>query len=185
MKSQIDQMLDMYENGVVSRRNLVRGLAAIALGVPLAASASSRPGPTSRLGQTRQAPIQVLSLNHVTCFVSDIPRTVEFYQDLFGMPVLSDQGTGINLRAGSETQFVGIYGGNGAEPVMHHLCLGVEDFDVDRIGEVLDDRGVEWNVRMRDGTVPELYMTDPDGLSIQLQDVTYCGGSGPLGNGCT
>ena len=35
----------------------------------------------------------------------------------------------------------------------------------------------------KEGT-PELYFTDPDGLLIQLQDVSYCGGSGVLGNMC-
>jgi len=29
-----------------------------------------------------------------------------------------------------------------------------------------------------------LYFTDPDGLLIQLQDVSYCGGGGFLGNVC-
>jgi hypothetical protein len=33
-----------------------------------------------------------------------------------------------------------------------------------------------------EGGTPELYFTDPDGLLIQLQDVTYCGGGGYLGN---
>ncbi len=31
---------------------------------------------------------------------------------------------------------------------------------------------------------PELYFTDPDGILIQLQDVSYCGGSGYLGDEC-
>ena len=35
----------------------------------------------------------------------------------------------------------------------------------------------------KDGT-PELYFTDPDGLLVQLQDVTYCGGAGPFGEMC-
>jgi hypothetical protein len=34
------------------------------------------------------------------------------------------------------------------------------------------------------GGTPELYFTDPDGLLIQLQDVSYCGGAGYLGNVC-
>ena len=33
-----------------------------------------------------------------------------------------------------------------------------------------------------EGGTPELYLTDPDGLAIQLQDVTYCGGAGFLGD---
>ena len=35
----------------------------------------------------------------------------------------------------------------------------------------------------KEGT-PELYFTDPDGISIQLQDVKYCGGGGLLGEIC-
>ena len=35
-----------------------------------------------------------------------------------------------------------------------------------------------------EGGTPELYLTDPDGLAIQLQDVRYCGGGGFLGELC-
>lgn len=38
--------------------------------------------------------------------------------------------------------------------------------------------------RAKEGT-PELYFTDPDGLLMQLQDSTYCGGAGLLGEICT
>ena len=37
--------------------------------------------------------------------------------------------------------------------------------------------------RRADGT-PELYLGDPDGLVIQLQDTKYCGGAGALGDVC-
>jgi hypothetical protein len=45
------------------------------------------------------------------------------------------------------------------------------------------------SMRMEDrggakGGTPELYFTDPDGFVLQLQDVTYCGGSGYLGDVC-
>jgi hypothetical protein len=35
----------------------------------------------------------------------------------------------------------------------------------------------------KEGT-PELYFTDPDGLLMQLQDTSYCGGGGFLGDVC-
>ena len=35
----------------------------------------------------------------------------------------------------------------------------------------------------KDGTA-ELYFTDPDGILIQLQDTSYCGGGGPMGEVC-
>jgi hypothetical protein len=31
---------------------------------------------------------------------------------------------------------------------------------------------------------PGLYSTDPDNIPIQIQDVSYCGGSGRLGQSC-
>ena len=38
--------------------------------------------------------------------------------------------------------------------------------------------------RRRAGGTAGLYFTDPDGLLMQLQDRSYCGGSGVLGNTC-
>jgi len=35
----------------------------------------------------------------------------------------------------------------------------------------------------QEGT-PELYFTDPDGILVQIQDTSYCGGAGVLGNVC-
>jgi hypothetical protein len=35
-----------------------------------------------------------------------------------------------------------------------------------------------------EGGTPELYFTDPDGILLQLQDMSYCGGGGYLGNEC-
>ena len=40
---------------------------------------------------------------------------------------------------------------------------------------------------MRADTDPpaeELMFSDPDGIPVQLQDVSYCGGSGKLGDLC-
>ena len=34
------------------------------------------------------------------------------------------------------------------------------------------------------GGTPELYFADPDGIVMQIQDVTYCGGGGYLGEVC-
>ncbi len=34
------------------------------------------------------------------------------------------------------------------------------------------------------GGTPELYFTDPDGILMQLQDASYCGGGGYLGSEC-
>jgi len=35
------------------------------------------------------------------------------------------------------------------------------------------------------GGTPELYFTDPDGILMQIQDVSYCGGAGYFGEVCS
>jgi hypothetical protein len=35
------------------------------------------------------------------------------------------------------------------------------------------------------GGTPELYFTDPDAILMQIQDVSYCGGAGYLGEVCS
>jgi len=36
--------------------------------------------------QSTNAPIRVRGINHVTLLVSDVKRSVDFYEGLFGMP---------------------------------------------------------------------------------------------------
>jgi catechol 2,3-dioxygenase-like lactoylglutathione lyase family enzyme len=137
--------------------------------------------------------IQPLGINHVTLSVSDVKRSVDFYQGLFGMPVVSRQGvTVVNLGIGNGPQFLGLSSAGANGPTINHVCLGVADFNVDRLKQILSQHGVtDARVRMRgpeaggakDGT-PELSFRDPDGLVIQLQDSRYCGGTGPLGSLC-
>ena len=76
MESAISKLLETYEKGKVSRRDLVRGL------VLLAAS----PGTMSAAG------FQGNTINHVSLDVSDLERSTDFYQRTFGCPVHKRQG---------------------------------------------------------------------------------------------
>jgi catechol 2,3-dioxygenase-like lactoylglutathione lyase family enzyme len=180
----IEDLLAGYEQGQIGRRDLVRSLSALLL-TPLAAA-----------GQNAAPPIGVRSLNHVSISVANVDRSVEFYQKLFGMRVISREGTPgnpiaggggagvvVNLAPGAGPEFLGIYK---AEPAGHigHFCLGVQNFNADATLKTLQDRGVTARMRTR-GESKEIFLTDPDNVQVQLTDVSYCGGSGPRGNVCT
>ena len=153
--------------------------------------------------------LAVQDLNHCCVRVSDPPRWNRFYQDAFGLPVQALQGPTAALGLGGGPQFL-MAPGSGATTAapgaghIDHACLTVEAFDVDEIVGTLSDFGIQpraegggavgplrsfISVRMpnrggAEGGTPELYFTDPDGIRIQLQDTTYCGGGGPLGEIC-
>jgi catechol 2,3-dioxygenase-like lactoylglutathione lyase family enzyme len=168
MSGAIEGLLSDYETGRLSRRDLVLTLAALAA-APLPA-------------QAQASALRPRSLNHVSLIVPDVDRSVAFYQRVFGLQVKSKQTGGLNLAVGD--QFLGIYQAGGNAPAqINHFCFGLESFDPEHTLAALGANGVKGESRVRDG-VPQVYCTDPDNLRVQLQDVSFCGGVGALGNDC-
>jgi catechol 2,3-dioxygenase-like lactoylglutathione lyase family enzyme len=154
--------------------------------------------------------LAVRDLNHVTLGVSNQQRSRAFYRDLFSMKVQTYQGESPIYAIGDGPQFIAFgsgtaNGGIPGTPNIAHFCMTVEDFEVDRVLQTLADFGVKprgnaagpapplvsYVVMRREdrggapaGT-PELYFTDPDGIVVQLQHPSYCGGAGSFGEVCT
>ena len=150
------------------------------------------------VAQVRAAPLRVRALQQVTLAVSDLGRSREFYQGLFGMSVLVRDGAATLLRIGDGPQFLALTEAGADPPRIDHFGMAVEEFDVGRVVRILAGHGVTgadggeglsggaMSVRVTTrGNTREVHMGDPDGLVIQLQDPTYCGGSGPFGDACT
>jgi catechol 2,3-dioxygenase-like lactoylglutathione lyase family enzyme len=178
-------MIHTYENGRISRRSLLGAL-------PLALVAPRV------LAQAAAPPIQVRKLTHFTLLVSDVGRSVEFYQGLFGMPVQARQGSSVLLRLGSGPQFLALSPAGVTRPRIDRFGLSVQNFEADRVMQQLAAHGVtagdggqgslsggpmKARIVTR-GPTRELYFGDPDGIVVQLQDTTYCGGGGVQGNMC-
>lgn len=154
--------------------------------------------PRRLMGQSGRQ-LRARGLHNVTLAVSDVTRSLEFYQGLFGMPVQARHGDARLLRVGRGPKFLALSpAAANATPGISHYGIAVENFDVDRILSVLADHGVtradpsapgpsggarKVRVTTREGT-PEIFVGDPSGIVFQLQDPSYCGGGGPLGNSC-
>ena len=178
----------------ITRRSLLLALPAVAM----ARSVLTAQGAST---------LKIRAFNHMTLSVSDPKRSLEFYQGLFGMPVHAHQGATTLLRVGDGPQFIAVSAAGQNAVGINHYCVTVEDFNVDRVLKVLADHGVskaeatggglaggamKVRVRMRGpesggapGGTPEIYVGDPDGIVVQLQDPRYCGGGGVLGDACS
>jgi catechol 2,3-dioxygenase-like lactoylglutathione lyase family enzyme len=179
----------------IDRRRFLAALPALALSPRHAAQVAGR------------APFRVNGLSQIALTVSDVKRSLEFYQGLFGMPVQARQGATVLLRIGSGLRFLALrQAAAGERPSISALGFGVLDFSVDRAMLALAAHGVtaaspgaekpgpkQALVRARgqreggspDGSTRELFVADPSGVVFQLHDVSYCGGSGALGNVCS
>lgn len=157
-------------------------------------------------GQAPPPAIRTRALNHFTLSVSDVNRSLGFYQGLFGLPVQARQGGVLCLRVGRGPQFIALSAvAAGVAPHINHFCVTVDDFDVDRLFARLAAHGVTkadgaglsggaMRARLRRrgpeaggaaGGTPQLYLGDPGGVVVQLQATTYCGGAGALGEVCS
>lgn len=184
MSEKINKVLAGEGSGL-TRRAMLLSLPALAL--------------ASRVrGQERVAALRLRGLHQVTLAVSDLERSLEFYQGLFGMPVQARTGRAVLLRIGDGPHFLALTEAGSEGPRIDHFGMSVEDFDVDRVVSMLAGNGVTGatvggeglsggaervRVTFRRGT-PHVHMGDPDGLVIQLQHPSYCGGRGPLGDDC-
>ena len=150
------------------------------------------------IAQSAPAPIPVRELNHLHLVVSDLQRSLAFYQRVFGMPLAGMQGVEADwqtpvvpmLAIGSGPQFISFSEGPGrmaGRDRIDHFGFGMDGFDADRVIKMLDAHGLNGHVRMRaDSTPPvaELKFNDLDNVIVQIQDTSYCGGSGALGSRC-
>jgi catechol 2,3-dioxygenase-like lactoylglutathione lyase family enzyme len=152
------------------------------------------------------------SINHVTLTIANGTREKEFYQNVFGLPIRAMQGDGVTLAIGEGTDGI-VFNAAAHNPNavsgINHVCFTIENFDAERVMAILIDNGLEpiengipalikpltcrvrWRQRANNGGgptsplgTPEVYFTDPDNIRIQIQDVSYCGGSGRLGQIC-
>ncbi len=153
----IDSLVSAFESGRLTRRQLVQGLAALVGAASASEAAAQAP------------PIPALSLNHVSLAVADPEASKQFFQKTFGMPVVSTQGTGINLALG--TSFLGLYKMPNPGRV-DHVCLGVDNYDVHAMAAKLEAQGIKATDRK---DKPEVEFHDPDGIRFQLENKDYRG----------
>jgi len=176
----------------IDRRSFIAALPALAYAPRLFA----QPG---------AAPFRSTGLSQLTLTVSDVARSLDFYQGLFGMPVQARQGSTVLLRIGAGPKFLELRPATADErPSISAYGFAIERFDVGRAVKTLAQHGVtaadaaadkpapmQYLIRTRkadqggsaDGT-RELFVADPSGVVFQMHDVSYCGGAGAEGNTC-
>src|SRR5262249_54018328 len=109
--------------------------------------------------QAAKPTITVKALNQFTLLVSDVKRSIDFYQGLFGMPVQARKGSMVLLRIGNGPQFMAI-GPAGSDPpsIAPVLGMSVESFNADRVAAILAQHGV---TKVVPGGTQEISFTDP------------------------
>ncbi len=152
MEQIISNMLESYELGRVSRRQLIQALACVAT----ASFAAPAYGST----------FQGVGLNHIAIRVTDVQRSRDFYRKLFGMPVIRESQDNCFLGLGKN--FLTLF--QNQNPGLDHYCVAIENFNGDSAMETLKRQGLK---PRRPGSTDRVYFSDPDGLEVQLSSVDH------------
>lgn len=146
MKATISKLLHAYENGKLSRRDLVQGLALLAAGSAPAAAAG----------------FQGNSVNHISLYVSDLQRSTDYYERVFGCKVNKRKGNN-QLMFGKN--FLVLRPGTPAGKV-DHFAIGVDNFQKDSVTADLKARGAT-PIDQQGGDFG-FHVVDPDGYPVQI-----------------
>jgi glyoxylase I family protein len=128
-----------------------------------------------------EAGIRIAAIDHVVLRVGNLERAIEFYEKVLNCHVERrlDQPKLVQLRAGASLiDLVPASGSPGAAEDaagrnMDHFAVRVEGFDAPALAAHLRRNGIEvGEVRERygaEGYGPSLYISDPDGNTVELK----------------
>jgi catechol 2,3-dioxygenase-like lactoylglutathione lyase family enzyme len=158
MEHIIGKLLQDYEHGKMTRRQLIQTLA-------LTATAASTVGTAEAA-----APANAIYINHVSMQVADYAKSRDFYTGLFGMKVMEDDGkTMAQLKFGDNTIIVRNAGGRpGGKSGVDHIAYTLANWDTDKKVKPAVEAELKRRGLMIRATEGSFHVQDPDGFDVQM-----------------
>ena len=154
----ITELVQKFERGALTRRQLIQGLSALVAAGPASAQGAAQ----------NRAGLQATGINHTSVLVSNLERSTEFYSRLFGLRPVSEDKANRILRLG--------VGGSGVANTLvslrqqppagtiDHFAIAVQGFNRDSVTQVLKQHGLTPAENIEFG----FHIKDPDGAVVQM-----------------
>jgi catechol 2,3-dioxygenase-like lactoylglutathione lyase family enzyme len=156
MEQIVAKLVQEFEQGKLSRRQLIQNLT-------LAATAISAAAGTPAAAAEGKA-IRATNINHVSYQVTDYARSRDFYAGLFGMKVSDDDGKQCRLSFGDNILIVR---NRQPAPKVDHIAFTLANWDQEKeeVAAELKRRGLKI---VQGDTKTSLHVLDPDGFEVQM-----------------
>ena len=167
MEHFIARLLEDFEHGKITRRQLIQSLA-------LAATATVTAGAVVPAGDERKG-FTAVAVNHISYQVADYAKTRDFYADLFGLKVVADTGKQCRLVLNDSNTFIiprnappGV-----TPPRIDHIAYTIAGWNKSVVEGELKRRGLD----PRPDSDDSFHVTDPNGFDLQIsgKDMTAYG----------
>jgi catechol 2,3-dioxygenase-like lactoylglutathione lyase family enzyme len=151
MDALITDLVSRFDRGTLSRRDLIQGLTVLA----------AAGGASQATAQT--TPFKPSRIDHISIQVTDMARSREFYEKIFGLKVLSEDKENEIVRMGVTKIIVSLH----RKPpvgIVDHFAIAIDDFDRDAVTAELAKHGLTAEQNLDYG----FYVRDPEGIPVQI-----------------
>ena len=153
MQDVISDLVTRFERGKLSRRELIQALTAVAaaaVGTP-AVAASLKAG----------------SINHASVLVSDMTRSIDFYNRVFGLSVMNEDKPNKIARLGIGGKVLVSLRVEPPPGLVDHFAIGVENYNKEAVTKSLQEMGLTPRENLEFG----FHVKDPDGANVQITGI--------------
>ena len=151
MEAIISGLLNRFEKGKVSRRELIQSLTLLAVAVGTASAAP------------QETPLKSTRIDHISIQVTDLPRSIAFYQKLFGLSILGEDKPNEIVRMGTTRVIVSLHH-TAPRGIVDHFAIAIDGFDRDGVTRALKQHGLTAEENLDYG----FYVRDPEGIPVQI-----------------
>jgi len=151
MEAIISDLVKRFERGTLSRRHLIQGLTMLAA----AGGAVS--------AESQEAPFKSTRIDHISIQVTDLPRSIDFYQKVFGLTILNEDEANEIVRMGTTRIIVSLH----RKPptgIVDHYAIAIDGFDRESATRTLEQHGLTPAQNLDYG----FHVRDPEGIPVQI-----------------
>ena len=151
MEAVISNLVKRFEEGRVSRRELVQSLAMLTVAGGAAGAAR------------QETPFSPSRIDHISIQVSDMARSIAFYQDIFGLRVLNEDTENQIVRMGVDRIIVSLHA-KAPTAIVDHYAIAIDNFNRQEVTAALAAHGLTAEENLDYG----FYVRDPEGIPVQI-----------------
>jgi catechol 2,3-dioxygenase-like lactoylglutathione lyase family enzyme len=159
----ISKLVREFEQGKLTRRQLIKNLAVTVTTVAAGAASSAAAEPKG---------FHAVSVNHISYRVADYAKTRDFYADLLGMKISHDDGKQCFLEFGDTFLIPRNHPSN--TPRIDHIAYTIDNWDKNSVEAELRRRGLQ----PKPDTDDSFHVEDPSGFDLQIHSWRLASRSG-------
>ena len=152
MEAIVTNLVERFEKGALTRRELIQGLTMLVAAGSGASAAA-----------VQESAFKAAKIDHISIQVTNLPKSIAFYRDVFGLSIVSEDKPNEIVRMGTTKTIVSLHHKN-PTGIVDHFAIGIEKFNKEAVTQELKRRGLTPEENIDAG----FHVKDPEGMRVQI-----------------